>query len=104
MDEHDSGELTPVVLDDDGAYVIAPEGELDLVSIEPVRAQLAAALASGATTVVFELERVTFLDSSALALFAYSLRHAPTTLRNPSGIVRRVLSQTGLDHAMRIEP
>ncbi len=104
MDDRQPGELTSMALDGNGVCVIAPDGELDLVTVEPVREELDAAIAAGVSAVIFELERVTFLDSSALALFAYSLRHVPTTLRNPSEIVRRVLVQTGLDRALQVEP
>jgi anti-sigma B factor antagonist len=50
------------------AVRVSPVGELDVASIGSLRAQMDAALASGARCVILDLRDTTFLDSSALHL------------------------------------
>jgi anti-sigma B factor antagonist len=84
---------------------IAPSGELDLATIEPVRHDVDAAVAQGADAIVFDLTDVTFLDSSALAVFAYAARHVGRVqVTNPSSIARRVIQETGLADVLHLEP
>ena len=88
-----------------GVHLIAPAGELDIASIDPVRADVDVAIAQGATEIVFDLTEVTFLDSSALAVFAYAARHVPRVqVFNPSAIARRVIEETGLIEVLHVEP
>jgi anti-anti-sigma factor len=51
---------------DDGAVLIALEGECDLSNVDAFRAELDAALADGASGVVIDLEGVDFVDSTYL--------------------------------------
>jgi anti-sigma B factor antagonist len=91
--------------DDLAAHRIAPVGELDIATIDPVRDDVDAAIARGTTTIVFDLADVTFLDSSALAVFAYAARQVERVqVTNPSVIVRRVIDQTGLTDVLHVEP
>src|SRR5262249_27046471 len=95
-------------VNNDGAgerATIAPSGDLDLGTIPSVRATTDSALSSGIATIVYDLSEVTFLDSSALALFAYAAQHAKTVvLRNPSDLARRVIHSTGLSEILVLEP
>jgi anti-sigma B factor antagonist len=108
--EHDDTELsepTPAHDGDDAPAVrrITPSGELDLATIDPVRDEVDAAVAERATAIVFDLTDVTFLDSSALAVFAYAARlieHVQVV--NPNTFARRVIEQTGLDNLLHLEP
>ena len=91
--------------DDGAALRIAPAGELDIATIEPIRSAVEAAIAQGATVIVFDLSAVTFLDSSALAVFAYAARQVERVrVTNPSAIARRVIEQTGLIDVLHVEP
>ena len=84
---------------------IAPTGELDIASIDPVRDDVDTAIAQGATAIVFDLTEVTFLDSSALAVFAYAARHVTVVqVSNPSALARRVLEETGLLDVLHVTP
>jgi anti-anti-sigma factor len=84
---------------------VAPTGELDIATIDPVRDDVDAAIAQGATAIVFDLKEVTFLDSSALAVFAYAARQVEhVRITNPSPIARRVIEQTGLVDVLHVEP
>ena len=84
---------------------IAPSGELDLATIDPVRSDVDVAIARGAKEIVFDLINVTFLDSSALAMFAYAARQVERVrVTNPNTIARRVIEETGLDDLLHVEP
>jgi len=84
---------------------IAPAGELDIATIDPVREEVERAIAQGVTVIVFDLGAVTFIDSSALAVFAYAARQvARVQVINPNEISRRVLEQTGLLDVLHVEP
>jgi anti-anti-sigma factor len=87
------------------AHRIAPAGELDIATIDPVREDAERAIAQGATVIVFDLSAVTFIDSSALAVFAYAARQgARVQVCNPNEISRRVIEQTGLIDVLHLEP
>jgi anti-anti-sigma factor len=103
--DHDDTQLSDP--DDDGvdAHRIAPAGELDIATIEPIRSDVETAIAQGATVIVFDLSAVTFLDSSALAVFAFAARQVDRVrVTNPSAIARRVIEQSGLVDVLHVEP
>jgi anti-anti-sigma factor len=86
------------------AHRITPAGELDLATIGPVRDEVDAAIAQGASAIVFDLTDVTFLDSSALAVFAYAARLVQSVqVINPNPFARRVIEQTGLGDVLQLE-
>jgi anti-sigma B factor antagonist len=82
------------------AVVVGPEGEIDLSTVDDVRAQLRAA-AGEATTVVLDLSGVTFLDSTGLRMIvelqqdADRDRFAVVVVRAPEP-VQRLLDIAGL--------
>jgi len=83
--------------DDPSAPVIALAGELDLASVEATRAGIAERLTEQPTRVTFDLEKLTFMDSSGIALLVQiSNDSGPVRLINVSPIVHRVLEATGL--------
>jgi anti-anti-sigma factor len=108
--DHDDTQLSESSSDGVGdgaptAHRIAPAGELDLASIGPVRDEVDAAIAQGATSIEFDLANVTFLDSSALAVFAYAVRRVDRVeVLNPNAFARRVIDQTGLTDVLHLEP
>jgi len=54
---------------------------------------------------VFDLTDVTFLDSSALAVFAYAARLVERVqVVNPNPFARRVIEQTGLSDVLHLGP
>ena len=90
---------------EDGIATVVPHGELDLATVSPVREATDAAIDAGARTVVFDLGDVTFLDSTALAVFAQAAQRVErVVLRRPTQIVRHTITLTGLDQVMELEP
>jgi anti-anti-sigma factor len=85
---------------------IGVRGDLDLATVEALRAALEAALA-GSRDVVLDLEGCTFLDSSALKAIADGDRWARESgvgfvLVNPSPQAARVLEISGLNEIVTI--
>jgi anti-anti-sigma factor len=58
-----------------GTHVVAPAGELDLSTAHALGAALADVAAHGATRVVLDLRRLTFVDSSGISLIIKFKRH-----------------------------
>jgi anti-anti-sigma factor len=91
-------------VDADGVVQLALHGELDLATIEPVRVAVSRAVAAGARHVVFDLREVTFVDSSALALFSQTALEVEVTIEQPSNLIRRTIEITGLDSVLTVTP
>ncbi len=89
--------VVTVMTDDPSAPVIALAGELDLASVDATRAGIGRVLVSQPTRLTFDLERLTFMDSSGIALMVQiSNEIEQVTLTNVAPIVHRVLEATGL--------
>lgn len=88
------------------ATVIAPVGEVDLVSVHEVRTQVRDAAAE-ARRVVLDLRQVTFMDSSALRLLVETQQLAEqdgfsfAVVRGPASL-ERLFEVTGLDGRLEL--
>ncbi|MGD0313227.1 MAG: STAS domain-containing protein [Acidimicrobiales bacterium] len=83
--------------DDAHELVIGLAGELDLASVEATRAGIKSFLTDQPARVTFDLEKLTFMDSSGIAMLVQisnDVEHV--TLVNVAPIVHRVLEATGL--------
>jgi anti-anti-sigma factor len=84
-----------------GPRVLTAEGELDVLTAEPLLAQ-ASALVAGASAVVLDLSRVTFFDSAAVHFVDLLLRRGaevsvPVRVVAPAGRPpHRVLGIVGM--------
>jgi anti-anti-sigma factor len=82
---------------DDGEVIAQLRGELDMETVDAIRARLAEAITSEATRLVVDLTNVTFMDSSGVELL-YRLR-AELAMRQmqlslvlaPDALIRRTL-------------
>lgn len=88
---------------------VAPEGELDMASCEPVRALLDELWESGWTEVVLDLRQVTFVDSTTLHLVVQNQKRAGRdgahfwVIDGPDPVAR-VLSVSGLRQMLEFLP
>jgi anti-anti-sigma factor len=86
---------------DGRSAVVTLEGELDVYTVSSVRATLDGLLVDGASAVVVDLTRLTFMDSSGLGTLVAAHKKA-RVLRSSlvlvcdDGVVLRLLSVTGL--------
>jgi anti-anti-sigma factor len=86
-----------VTLEDPSSPTIHLAGELDLASVETTKAGIAPYLAANPARITFDLEKLTFMDSSGIALLVQiSNDVGSVTLTHVPPIVHRVLDATGL--------
>ncbi len=105
LDDADAPCLVRIERDAGGTVLVQLTGELDLGSIDAVDATVATALAGGPDHLVIDAAGLTFADSSAIALW---LRWAGTVsrleLRDPSPLLRRVVTRMGLSEKLGVTP
>ncbi len=92
----------------DGTIVLRLEGELDTATARELRTAVATAMATDATAVVLDLARLSFIDSTGIAVFLAACHQAEShgrsfTLRHPSRMVLKVLHLTGVDRLLDVE-
>jgi anti-sigma B factor antagonist len=88
------------------AVVVVPEGEIDLATIDQLRAEIDAA-AEEASLVVIDLRAVTFIDSAGIRLIIEGTRALADAggefaVVRGSGEVRRIFGLVGLDGRVRM--
>ncbi|WP_067484564.1 STAS domain-containing protein [Actinomadura hibisca] len=89
--------------------VVLVGGELDLATAPVLREQLLLALCHFGPLLAVDLSRVTFMDSSGLAVLIEYWKRARAaggglSLVGPRGIVARKLEITGLDQRLSVHP
>src|SRR5436305_14833740 len=92
-----------------GMQVIAMSGECDINAAPEVRAAIREAFAEGASSLVFDLESATFLDSSVMGAFLGARRRAAQaggtiTILCSSPTLTRLLKLLELDRIIEICP
>jgi len=88
-----------------GVPVLAAPEEIDITNAEPLRAALLKAAASGPGTLVVDMTRTQFCDSSGLHALIAAHKQAEAEGREvllviPSTTVLRVLALTGMDRVI----
>jgi anti-sigma B factor antagonist len=92
-------------LDGTGELTVSIIGELDIASVEAAQEGLAPLLGHAPDRVVFNLEKLDFMDSSGIALLIQTAnRFGSVEVRNPTAIVRRALEVTGLAETFGLQP
>lgn len=93
----------------DDTRVVAIVGDLDLYSAPEFERHLLGATKNGATSLIVDLSRCSFLDSTALGILIDANRRLfatgrPLTVVTGDRNVRKVFEVTGLDRVFRIVP
>jgi anti-sigma B factor antagonist len=91
-------ELTLTTSAQSGATVLAADGEIDIHTAPDLRARLSELKQGGARTIVVDLSRVGFLDSSALG----TLVGANKDLRANGGVLKVVCAQPNIQKVFEI--
>jgi anti-anti-sigma factor len=91
--------------DGDGAPLVRIAGELDMTNVEELGAAVAPVLEARPERLVVDLSGLGFADSSAIALFVrWANAVEQVELRQPSLLLRRVISRMGLAERLRMTP
>lgn len=107
MDQVEPDDNAPVsfnvAVDQAGALVVTLAGEMDMSTIDEVESQVTPALADRPRRLIVDVGQLRFADSSAIALW---VRWASTVsdfeLRNPSPLLRRVITAMGLAQKLAV--
>lgn len=83
--------------------VIAPQGDFDLDSLAPLRADIEAA-ATQHGGVILDASRITFADSTFLRLIITTHHDTDLRIAAPSAQVERLLNVVGADAFLRLYP
>lgn len=94
-----------------GQAVVTLAGEVDIVTSGPLRDRLAEVIEHGATTILFDCDRLRFIDSTGLGVMVWAhkrLRELDADggilLRRCRPTVARVFHVTALDRVISVEP
>lgn len=108
MDELDTDETALActeVFDANGDAVVTLRGELDISNAPSFRTTVQGVLDAKPRRIVFDVEALTFLDSSGIAVLVHAANNVDDVdLRHPSEIIRRIVEATGLSEVLRLDP
>jgi anti-sigma B factor antagonist len=84
-----------------GTVTVRLSGDIDVSVTSSFTEALQVALDGTATRVVFDLTSTTFLDSSGLNMMVAVAKRVPeVTIRNPTPMIRKILTITGLNETL----
>ena len=86
------------------ATIVGIGGELDLASVHSLETELEALYREAPDRLVFDLSRVTFMDSSGIAMLLRAARQvAFIEVRDPSPVVQMIIRATGLSDVLHAD-
>jgi len=90
--------------DENGAPVVRLVGELDISTVDSVRAALDAIIETAPDRIVLDMRDLEFMDSSAIAVFLGVANRVPRVeMRHPNRTVSRILDVTGLTKVFYVD-
>ena len=94
---------------DAGTATVALRGEVDILTVDQVRAVLGEALAAGPQEIVVDLTDLTFIDSTGLGALIFGFQRARDAgvrfrLAHASPSVRQILVLSGLLEVVELTP
>ncbi|HKC27556.1 MAG TPA: STAS domain-containing protein [Jatrophihabitans sp.] len=85
--------------------VLKLSGQVDVSTEGLLRDAIDGAVTAGASNLVLDMSEVDFMDSSGIAVLLVAGRRVDALeLRNPTEIIRRVITIAGLSEALRMTP
>jgi len=86
-----------------GTTLVTIAGELDIANIEPLESAVAPIIEAKPERLVIDVSRLRFADSSAIALWVrWAACVGEIELREPSPLLRRVITSMGLGAKLRV--
>jgi anti-anti-sigma factor len=107
MERVAEGDGTPMTFNvattGDGTALITVAGELDIANIEPLETAVAPILDARPARLVVDVRELRFADSSAIALWVrWAANVSEIEVRDPSPLLRRVITSMGLGEKLRV--
>jgi anti-anti-sigma factor len=94
-----------VAMGETGTATVTLRGELDVASVDALEAAVAPVIERGARRLVLDVGELRFADSSAIALWVrWATSVEQVELRDPSPLLRKVVSSMGLSGKLRLVP
>ena len=91
-------------VDRSGLLTLSIAGELDIASVDEVKEAINKLFTGNPQRVVFDLQRLTFMDSSGIALMLQMSRRVEAVeVLHATPIVRRVIEATGLSGILGLQ-
>ena len=88
-----------------GTAVVAVRGELDIQTVPQLQAVVAPALEANPRRLVLDVSELRFADSSGIAQWVrWAGQVDELELREPSPLLRRVVTAMGLEQKLRMTP
>jgi anti-anti-sigma factor len=96
---------TELLAREHSSVIVAVRGELDIATVGQLEAAVAPLLAAKPQRLVLDIADLTFADSSAIALWVrWADELGELELRNPSHLLRRLLTTMGLAERLHLTP
>ncbi len=104
IDQEPASATVEAGADEPGTKVVNIGGELDIASVPSVETELESILAAEPDRLAFNLSRVTFMDSSGIAMLLRIAERVPALeVREPSPSVQLVIGATGLSDFLHVD-
>jgi anti-anti-sigma factor len=108
MDELGKGPAAPLAYelaeDADGSPVVRLRGELDMTTSPRLEAAVASVIAKSPSRLIVDASELEFADSSAIALLVRWANLIPhVELREPSDLLRQVVTRMGLSERLQVD-
>jgi anti-anti-sigma factor len=102
--EGDGAQMTfEVATGEHGTAVVTVAGELDIANIEPLATAVAPIIDAKPARLIVDVSALRFADSSAIALWVrWAANVGEIELRDPSPLLRRVITSMGLGEKLRV--
>ena len=98
-----SGITFTVAADPDATAVVTVSGELDIANIDALERAAAPIIQTRPRLLIVDIGGLRFADSSAIALWVrWAAIVGQLELRDPSPLLRQVISSMGLEHTLRL--
>ncbi len=106
MERLEHGDGTQVTFDIDtgqpGTAVVTLNGELDIANIQPLELAVSSIIEAKPQRLVVDVSGLRFADSSAIALWVRWAASVEIELRDPSPLLRRVITSMGLGQKLKV--
>ncbi len=91
-----------IALHDDATAVVTIRGELDIANVDGLERAVEPVLTRSIDRLVVDVGQLQFADSSAIAVWVRWSTLVAIELRDPSPLLRQVITSMGLDERLRL--